>query len=83
LPYLGLISGLLIGISTEYYTSMTYSPVKNLVEGCKKFAAINIIIGLSLIHLLNVIHTILIAVTFVIWYYIAVYGIALDAISML
>jgi len=83
-PILGLISGLLIGISTEYYTSMTYSPVKNLVEGCKKGTAINIILGLSLGYMSNVIPTILIAITIIISYYIAsVYGIALAAIGML
>lgn len=63
---------------------MTYSPVKNLVEGCKKGAAINIILGLSLGYLSNVIPTILIAITIIISYYIAsVYGIALAAIGML
>lgn len=83
-PILGLISGLLIGISTEYYTSMTYSPVQNLVEGCKKGAAINIILGLSLGYLSNVIPTLLIALTIIVSYHIAsVYGIALAAIGML
>ena len=83
-PISGLISGLLIGISTEYYTSMTYSPVQGLVEGCKKGAAINIILGLSLGYLSNVIPTILIAATIVTSYLISgIYGIALAAIGML
>lgn len=83
-PMLGLVSGLLIGISTEYFTSMSYTPVKNLVEGCKKGTAINIILGLSLGYLSNVIPTILIATTIISAYYIAgVYGIALSAIGML
>ncbi len=83
-PIIGLVSGLLIGISTEYYTSMTYAPVKGLVEGCKKGAAINIILGLSLGYLSNLIPTILIALTIIVSYNIAsVYGIALAAIGML
>merc|ERR1712032_793320 len=83
-PILGLVSGLLIGISTEYYTSMSYSPVAGLVEGCKKGTAINIILGLSLGYLSNVIPTILIAITIVSSYAIAsVYGISLAAIGML
>ena len=47
-PLSGLISGLLIGIVTEYYTSMSYSPVLELVQGCKQGSAINIILGLAL-----------------------------------
>jgi inorganic pyrophosphatase len=83
-PILGLVSGLLIGISTEYYTSLSYSPVAGLVEGCKKGTAINIILGLSLGYLSNVIPTILIAITIVVSYYIAsVFGISLAAIGML
>jgi len=83
-PILGLVSGLLIGISTEYYTSMSYAPVAGLVEGCKKGTAINIILGLSLGYLSNVIPTILIAITIITAYSIAsVYGISLAAIGML
>ena len=83
-PILGLVSGLLIGLSTEYYTSLSYSPVAGLVEGCKKGTAINIILGLSLGYLSNVIPTILIAITIVTSYNIAsVYGISLAAIGML
>jgi inorganic pyrophosphatase len=83
-PIIGLVSGLLIGISTEYYTSFTYSPVQGLVEGCKKGTAINIILGLSLGYLSNVIPTVLISLTIILSYYIAsVYGISLAAIGML
>lgn len=83
-PIMGVISGLLIGISTEYYTSLSYSPVKGLAEGCKKGTAINIILGLSLGYLSNIIPTFLIAITIVVSYSIAsVYGISLAAIGML
>lgn len=83
-PLSGLIAGLLIGISTEYFTSMTYGPVKSLVNGCKSGAAINIILGLSLGYLSNIIPTVLIASTIFGSYMVAgMYGIALAAIGML
>jgi inorganic pyrophosphatase len=83
-PLSGLISGMLIGLSTEYYTSMSFSPVNNLVDACKQGAAINIILGLSLGFLSTLIPTILIAGTVLGSYTIAgMYGIALAAIGML
>ena len=83
-PLSGLISGLLIGLITEVYTSYSYSPVKNLSIGCKEGAAINVILGLALGYLSSVIPTILIAVTLYVSYYFAgTFGIALAALGML
>jgi H(+)-translocating pyrophosphatase len=83
-PLTGLVSGLLIGLSTEYYTSFSFSPVLSLVEACKSGAAINIIIGLALGFISNIIPTILIAGTVFGSYWIAgMYGIALASIGML
>lgn len=83
-PLSGLISGLLIGISTEYFTSLSYGPVKSLVNGCKSGAAINIILGLALGYISNIIPTLLIAGTILGSYLIAgMFGIALAAIGML
>ena len=44
----GLLSGLLIGGFTDYYTSNQYSPVQELARSCTQGAAINIIQGLAL-----------------------------------
>jgi inorganic pyrophosphatase len=44
----GSVGGLLIGLTTEYYTSKIYTPVKELVKACNTGAATNIIYGLSL-----------------------------------
>ena len=44
----GLWSGLIIGYTTEYYTSNKYAPVIELVESCRMGAAPNIILGLAL-----------------------------------
>ncbi len=83
-PITGLVSGMLIGIITEYYTSMNYEPVKALVRGCKQGAAINIILGLALGFLSNVLPTILIAGTVFISYKLAgMFGISLAALGML
>jgi inorganic pyrophosphatase len=83
-PLSGLISGMLIGLSTEYYTSMSFSPVKSLVDGCKQGTAINIILGLALGYLSTIIPTLLIAGTVLGSYTVAgMYGISLSAIGML
>jgi K(+)-stimulated pyrophosphate-energized sodium pump len=44
----GLIAGLVVGLITEYYTSDTYSPVREVAESCQTGAATNIIFGLAL-----------------------------------
>ena len=83
-PVSGLVSGMLIGIITEYYTSMNYEPVKTLVRGCKQGAAINIILGIALGFLSNILPSLLIAGTVFLSYKLAgMYGIALAAIGML
>jgi inorganic pyrophosphatase len=83
-PIIGLISGMLIGIITEYYTSMNYKPVKELVQGCKHGTGINIILGLALGFMSTLLPTILISITvFVSFRLVGMYGIALAAIGML
>ena len=83
-PIIGLLSGMLIGIVTEYYTSMNYSPVQELVQGCKHGSAINIILGLALGFLSTLFPTILISLTvFISFKLVGMYGISLAAIGML
>jgi inorganic pyrophosphatase len=80
----GLISGFIIGIVTEYYTSNEYAPVKELAESCKKGPAPNIIKGLALGYLSNIIPVICLAITIYISFKFAdMYGIALAALGML
>lgn len=43
----GLWAGLAIGYVTEYYTSHSYGPVREIAESCKTSAASNIIYGLA------------------------------------
>jgi Na+/H+-translocating membrane pyrophosphatase len=83
-PLAGLISGLIIGLSTEYYTSMTYKPVRRLSNACTTGAAINIILGLALGYISTIIPTLLIAATVLGSYLICgMYGISLAALGML
>jgi inorganic pyrophosphatase len=43
----GLWGGCLIGFITEYYTSFSYEPVKEIANACRTGAATNIIYGLA------------------------------------
>ena len=44
----GVCGGLIIGLITEYYTSSTYAPVREVADACKTGAATNIIYGTAL-----------------------------------
>lgn len=80
----GLISGFLIGIVTEYYTSNEYYPVQELSESCKKGAAPNIIKGLALGYMSCIIPIFCLAVTIYVSFKLAdMYGIAVAALGML
>lgn len=80
----GLWSGMIIGIFTEYYTSMAYGPVKKVADSCKIGAATNIIYGLALGYLSCIIPTFCLAFTIYFSFLLAgMYGIALSAIGML
>ena len=56
---MGLISGYLIGLATDYYTSNSHSPVQEMAEKCQSGAAINIIYGLAVGYLSTIIPIIL------------------------
>lgn len=80
----GLLSGFLIGVVTEYYTSNEYHPVQELSDSCKKGAAPNIIKGLALGYLSCVIPIFCLAITIYVSFKLAdMYGIAVAALGML
>jgi len=80
----GLWSGLIIGYTTEYYTSKEYTPVQEVSQACKTGAATNIIYGLALGYKSVIIPIICIAVTIYIGFSLAyMYGIACAAIGIL
>ena len=90
----GLIAGVLIGQSTEYFTSDTYRPTKNLAANSETGSATIIIGGISLGMLSTVLPILIISVCVLFAYFIAggisdtnasmgIYGIALAAVGML
>lgn len=81
---IGLVSGLIIAAFTEYMTSHSYSPVREMSQSCLIGAGANVTLGLALGYLSTVVPAILIAVTaFVANKFLGFYGIALAALGML
>ncbi len=90
----GLVSGVLIGQSTEYFTSDTYKPTKKLSNDSETGSATTIIGGLSLGMLSTALPILIISACVLIAYFVSggftvsneakgLYGIALAAVGML
>jgi len=81
---MGLWAGLLIGYVTEYYTSSTYFPVREIAETQKQSAATGIIYGLALGYLSCIVPVLALGVTILIAHSLCgMFGIALAALGML
>lgn len=81
---LGLISGFLIGLSTDYYTSNAHEPVKEMARACSSGPAINVIYGLALGYMSTIVPILLLAVTILVSIkLLGMFGVALAAIGML
>jgi len=88
IPYLcsiaGLVSGMIIAAFTEYVTSHTYGPVRELANSCKAGPASNVTMGLALGYMSTLIPVIFIAATaFLANKLLGYYGVALAALGML
>jgi inorganic pyrophosphatase len=80
----GLWSGLIIGYITEYYTSHSYSPVRDVANACSTGAATTIIYGLALGYKSVIIPVFALAGTIYVSYTCAgMYGIACAALGIL
>ena len=88
----GLIAGVLIGKSTEYFTSDTYRPTKKLAEKSETGSATIIIGGLGLGMLSTAIPIIIVSIAVLVSFFVSggaesvqmgLYGIALAAVGML
>jgi len=80
----GLVSGVVIGLITEYYTSDEFKPTRGISEASKTGPATNIIAGLSLGMFSTMIPVVMVCVALVFSYWQAgLYGIALAAVGML
>jgi len=81
---LGLWSGLGIGITTEYYTSNTFAPTKELARASIHDSATNIIYGLALGYKSVVLPVIFLALTILVSFSMCgMYGVACGALGML
>lgn len=81
---LGLWSGLIIGYITEYFTSYSYSPVRECAKSCEAGAAPNIIYGLALGYKSTVVPVICLCVTIYVSHSLSgMFGIASAALGIL
>jgi len=80
----GLIAGVIIGITSDYYTSINRPPARKTAESSKAGAAINILTGFSY-SLISVFPPLLgIAIASALAYFLAgVYGVGMSALGML
>ena len=88
----GLVAGVLIGQSTEYFTSDSYKPTKNLAATSETGTATIIIGGLSVGMLSTLLPIVIVSVCVLVAYFVSggkgsaangLYGIALAAVGML
>ena len=80
----GLWGGLIIGYITEYYTSHSYGPVRQIAHASKTGAATNIIYGLSAGYMSSVIPVLTISlIVYLSWHFAGMYGIAMAALGMI
>jgi inorganic pyrophosphatase len=81
---LGLWSGLIIGYMTEYYTSHSYTPVREIAETQKVSAATGVIYGLALGYLSCIVPVICLGITILVSHSLCgMFGVALGALGML
>ena len=81
---MGVVGGLIIGLITEYYTSHSYQPVREVANSCKTGAATNMIYGIALGYKSAIIPVIVLSVVIYASFKMSdMYGVALAAIGML
>lgn len=80
----GLWGGLIIGLTTEYYTSNRFAPVQDVADACRTGPATDIIFGLALGYQSAIIPCLIIAIAIFVSFSLAsMYGIACAALGML
>lgn len=81
---MGAFGGLIIGLVTEYYTSHSYKPVRELADSCKTGAATNMIYGIALGYKSVIVPVLILAgVIYGSFTLCDMYGVALAAIGFL
>ncbi|MBC7186702.1 MAG: sodium-translocating pyrophosphatase [Calditrichaeota bacterium] len=80
----GIVGGMLIGLSTEYYTSDRNKPVQRIARAAESGAAMNILAGLGVGMLSTAIPILIAAVAiFVAYHFGNVYGLGMVAVGLL
>jgi K(+)-stimulated pyrophosphate-energized sodium pump len=80
----GLVSGIVIGLSAEYFTESRYSPVRLIAESSKTGPATNIVSGFSVGMFSTAIPVAAVCVAIgLAWHFAGLYGIAIAAVGML
>lgn len=80
----GIISGIVIGEVSVYYSSTKHKPVRELAKSCQTGPAVAIVNGLSLGMLSTVVPVVVIAAATLIGFFFAgMYGVAMAALGML
>ncbi|MCD5397406.1 sodium-translocating pyrophosphatase, partial [candidate division NPL-UPA2 bacterium] len=80
----GLVAGILIGLSIEYYTSYTYKPTQSIAEASQTGTGTLIIRGFSTGMLSTVAPALLVVIAVLVAYKFAgLYGVAITAVGML
>jgi len=81
---MGAVGGLTIGLITEYYTSHSFAPVRELADSCKTGAATNMIYGIALGYKSAIIPVIVLSVVVYGSFTLCdMYGVSLAAIGFL
>lgn len=80
----GVISGIIVGFTSEYYTSSKYKPVRILAEDSQSGPALTVTGGLSLGMASTAIPVIVLSISVLVAFYFAgIYGVAMAAFGML
>ena len=80
----GLLSGIVIGLGTEYFTSYEYAPTKQIAESAETGAATTIINGLAIGMMSTVLGTLAIVAAIAVAHaFGGLYGVALAGVGML
>ena len=88
----GLLAGLIIGVSTEFFTSSRYSPTRQVAQSARSGAAVTIINGIAWGMMASAIPVITVAIAILISYFasggaqnpnLGLYGVGISAVGML
>ena len=80
----GLVGGVVIGLSAEYYTSREGSPVRSIAEASETGAATTVITGLSVGMISTIIPVLAVCAAMIASYsFLGLYGISMAAVGML